>query len=148
ALTGYDKAMVEASQQADDAARELSGGLASASEKALVQAAAARTLAAEYTTNLSVIARNTQLQDGITAAWAKGGAAADHATNYVEAYNYALDHFGRNAKDFTQKVVEMTAALDAQAASKRQTELAQSTYANENQIKLIGLETDTLGMNA
>lgn len=148
ALTGYDKAMVEASQQADDAARQLSGGMASASEKALVQAAAARTLAAEYQTNLTVIARNTQLQDGITAAWAQGGAAADHATNYVEAYNYALDHFGKNAPGFTQKVDAMAASLDRLAQSKRDTELSQQTYANENQIKLIGLETDTLGMNA
>ncbi|OUL64629.1 tail protein, partial [Acetobacter senegalensis] len=148
ALTGYDKAMVEASQQADDAARQLSGGMASASEKALVQAAAARTLAAEYQTNLTVVDRNTQLQEGITAAWAKGGAAADHATNYVEAYNYALDHFGKNAPGFTQKVDAMAASLDRLAQSKRDTELSQQTYANENQIKLIGLETDTLGMNA
>lgn len=148
ALTGYDKAMVEASQQADDAARELSGGLASASEKALVQAAAARTLAAEYKTNLSVIERNTQLQDGITAAWSKGGAAADHATNYVEAYNYALDHFSKNAPDFSAKVKEMTDRLDALSASKRKTELSQETYTNDNQVKLLGLETSTLGMNA
>ncbi|CEF41293.1 phage-related minor tail protein [Acetobacter senegalensis] len=148
ALTGYDKAMVEASQQADDAARQLSGGMASASEKALVQAAAARTLAAEYKTNLTVIDRNTQLQDGITAAWAKGGAAADHATNYVEAYNYALDHFSKNAPDFNEKVKAMAAELDAFSASKRNTALSQETFANDNQIKLIGLETDTLGMNA
>lgn len=148
AMTGYDKAMVEASQQADDAARELSGGLASASEKALVQAAAARTLAAEYKTNLSVIERNTQLQDDITAAWSKGGAAADHATNYVEAYNYALDHFSKNAPDFNAKVKEMTDSLDALSASKRKTELSQETYTNDNQVKLLGLETSTLGMNA
>lgn len=148
ALTGYDKAMVEASQQADDAARQLSGGLASASEKALVQAAAARTLAAEYKTNLSVIERNTQLQDSITAAWSKGGAAADHATNYVEAYNYALDHFSKNAPDFNAKVKEMADSLDALSASKRQTELSQETYANDNQVKLLNLEASTLGMNA
>lgn len=148
ALTGYDRAMVEASQQADDAARQLSGGMASASEKALVQAAAARTLAAEYQTNLTIIDRNTQLQDGITAAWAKGGTAADHATNYVEAYNYALDHFGKDAPGFTQKVDAMAGSLDRLAQSKRDTELSQQTYANEDQIKLIGLETDTLGMNA
>lgn len=89
ALTGYNQAMVEAAQQADDAARELSGGLASASEKAAVQAAAARTLAAEYTTSTSVMQRNTSLQGLIAEAWTQGGAAAEHATNYVQAYTDA-----------------------------------------------------------
>lgn len=147
ALTGYDRAMVSAAQQADDAARALSGGMSSAAEKALVQAAAARTLAAEYQTNLSVIDRNIGLQDQITAAWAKGGAAADHATNYVEAYNYVLDHFGEKSANFGQRVDEMTAKLDRFSASKAATQLAQQTSANNDQLAVLQVQTATLGQN-
>ncbi|MFT8723734.1 MAG: phage tail length tape measure family protein, partial [Acetobacter malorum] len=147
ALTGYDKAMVEASQQADDAARSLSGGMASATEKTLVQSAAARTLAKEYQTNLSVIDRNIGLQDQITEAWAKGGVAADHATNYVQAYNYVLDHFGASSANFSQKVAEMTARLDSFSASQKATQLAQQTSANNDQLAVIQAQTTSIGRN-
>ncbi|ATJ90735.1 phage tail length tape measure family protein [Acetobacter tropicalis] len=148
ALTGYDKAMVEASQQADDAARQLSGGLASASEKALVQAAAARTLAAEYTTGTSVMQRNTSLQGQIADAWSKGGAAAEHATNYVQAYTDALDHYKEGSPAFAEAVAQRTKALDEQYSAAQKVQLAQQTYANDNQVKLLETETDTIGMNA
>lgn len=147
ALTGYDKAMVEAAQQADDAARSLSGGMASAAEKTLVQSAAARTLANEYQTNLSVIDRNIGLQDQITEAWAKGGVAADHATNYVQAYNYVLDHFGASSANFSQKVAEMTARLDSFSASQKATQLAQQTSANNDQLAVIQAQTASIGQN-
>ncbi|MCG4258003.1 phage tail length tape measure family protein, partial [Acetobacter senegalensis] len=148
ALTGYDKAMVEASQQADDAARQLSGGLASASEKALVQAAAARTLAAEYTTGTSVMQRNTSLQGQIADAWSKGGAAAEHATNYVQAYTDALDHYKEGSPAFAEAVAQRTKALDEQYSAAQKVQLAQQTYANDNQVELLETETDTIGMNA
>ncbi|MFT8464772.1 MAG: phage tail protein, partial [Acetobacter persici] len=147
ALTGYDKAMVEASQQADDAARSLSGGMASAAEKTLVQSAAARTLANEYQTNLSVIDRNIGLQDQITEAWAKGGVAADHATNYVQAYNYVLDHFGASSANFGQKVDEMAAKLDNFSASQKKTQLAQQTSANNDQLAVLQAQTASIGQN-
>ncbi|MFT8885299.1 MAG: phage tail protein [Acetobacter papayae] len=147
ALTGYDKAMVSAAQQADDAARSLSGGMASAAEKSLVQAAAARTLSAEYQTNLSVINRNIGLQDQITAAWEKGGSAASHATNYVEAYNYVLDHFGATSANFGQKVDAMAASLDRLSASRAATQLAQQTSANNDQLAVLQAQTATLGQN-
>ncbi|MPQ75076.1 phage tail length tape measure family protein [Acetobacter senegalensis] len=148
ALTGYDKAMVEASQQADDAARQLSGGLASASEKALVQAAAARTLAAEYTTGTAVMLRNTSLQGQIADAWSRGGAAAEHATNYVQAYTDALDHYKEGSPAFAEAVAQRTKALDEQYSAAQKVQLAQQTYANDNQVKLLETETDTIGMNA
>ena len=147
ALTGYDKAMVEASQQADDAARSLSGGMASAAEKTLVQSAAARRLANEYQTNLSVIDRNIGLQDQITEAWAKGGVAADHATNYVQAYNYVLDHFGASSANFGQKVDEMAAKLDNFSASQKRTQLAQQTSANNDQLAVLQAQTASIGQN-
>ncbi|MCP1196025.1 phage tail length tape measure family protein [Acetobacter senegalensis] len=148
ALTGYDKAMVEASQQADDAARQLSGGMASASEKALVQAAAARTLAAEYTTGTAVMQRNTSLQEQIADAWSKGGAAAEHATNYVQAYTDALDHYKQGSPAFAAAVAQRTKALDEQYSAEQKVQLAQQTYANDNQVELLETETDTIGMNA
>ncbi|MDN7350684.1 phage tail length tape measure family protein [Acetobacter senegalensis] len=148
ALTGYDKAMVEASQQADDAARELSGCLASASEKALVQAAAARTLAAEYTTGTAVMQRNTSLQGQIADAWSKGGAAAEHATNYVQAYTDALDHYKQGSPAFAAAVAQRTKAFDEQYSAEQKVQLAQQTYANDNQVELLETETDTIGMNA
>ncbi|KAA8383275.1 phage tail length tape measure family protein, partial [Acetobacter tropicalis] len=148
ALTGYDRAMVEASQQADDAARQLSGGLASASEKALVQAAAARTLAAEYTTGTAVMQRNTSLQGQISDAWSRGGAAAEHATNYVQAYTDALDHYKEGSTAFAEAVGKRTKALDEQYSAAQKVQLAQQTYANDNQVKLFEAETDTIGMNA
>ncbi|NSL92912.1 phage tail protein [Acetobacter syzygii] len=147
ALTGYDKAMVEAAQQADDAARSLSGGMASAAEKTLVQSAAARTLANEYQTNLSVIDRNIGLQDQITEAWAKGGVAADHATNYVQAYNYVLDHFGASSANFGQKVDEMAAKLDNFSLSQKATQLAQQTSANNDQLAVLQAQTASIGQN-
>ena len=147
ALTGYDRAMVSAAQQADDAARSLSGGMSSAAEKSLVQAAAARTLSAEYQTNLSVIDRNIGLQDQITAAWEKGGSAASHATNYVEAYNYVLDHFGATSANFGQKVDAMAASLDRLSASRAATQLAQQTSANNDQLAVLQAQTATLGQN-
>lgn len=147
ALTGYDRAMVSAAQQADDAARSLSGGMASAAEKTLVQAAAARTLASEYQTNLSVIDRNIGLQDQITAAWAQGGVAAEHATNRMEAYNYVLDHFDAKSANFDQRVDEMTASLDKLSASKAETRLNQQTLTNNDQLAVLQAQTATLGQN-
>ncbi|MFT8591292.1 MAG: phage tail length tape measure family protein [Acetobacter orientalis] len=148
ALTGYDKAMAEAAQQADDAARSLSGGLASASEKAQVQAAAARTLAAEYSTATSVMQRHTAMQGQIVSAWSEGGAAAQHATNYVQAYTEALDHYKSGSAAFVQAVTARTQALDAQYVASQKIDLAKNTFANDNQLKLIGLENSSLGMNA
>ncbi|WP_180539604.1 hypothetical protein, partial [Acetobacter okinawensis] len=130
ALTGYDRAMVEAAQQADDAARSLSGGMASASEKAAVQASAARTLAAEYQTSTTAMERNTGLQRQVAQAWLQGGQAATEATAYVQAYTEALDHYKEGTPAFVAAVQQRKAALVDAAHATSDINLSQQTSAN------------------
>lgn len=147
ALTGYDKAMVEAAQQADDAARSLSGGMASASEKAVVQASAARTLAAEYQTGTTAMERNTGLQRQVAQAWLQGGQAATEATAYVQAYTEALDHYKEGTPAFVAAVQRRKAALVDAAHAASDISLSQQTLANNDQISVLQAQTATLGQN-
>ncbi|WP_338332157.1 phage tail length tape measure family protein [Acetobacter sp. LMG 32666] len=147
ALTGYDRAMVEAAQQADDAARSLSGGMASASEKAVVQVTAARTLAAEYQTGTTVMERNTALQRQVAQAWLQGGQAATEATAYVQAYTEALDHYDEGTPAFEEAVRRRTAALVGQAHATSDINLSQQTSANNDQIAVLQAQTASLGKN-
>lgn len=147
ALTGYDKAMVEAAQQADDAARSLSGGMASANEKAVVQASAARTLAAEYQTGTTAMERNTGLQRQIAQAWLQGGQAATEATAYVQAYTEALDHYKEGTPAFVAAVQRRKAALVDAAHAASDISLSQQTLANHDQISVLQAQTATLGQN-
>lgn len=147
ALTGYDRAMVEAAQQADDAARSLSGGMASASEKAIVQASAARTLAAEYQTGTTAMERNTALQRQVAQAWLQGGQAATEATAYVQAYTEALDHYKEGTPAFEEAVRRRTAALVDAAHATSDINLSQQTSANNDQIAVLQAQTASLGQN-
>ncbi|MFT9359534.1 phage tail protein [Acetobacter okinawensis] len=147
ALTGYDWAMVEAAQQADDAARSLSGGMASASEKAVVQASAARTLAAEYQTSTTAMERNTGLQRQVAQAWLQGGQAATEATAYVQAYTEALDHYDEGTPAFVAAVQQRKAALVDAAHATSDINLSQQTSANNDQISVLQAQTATLGQN-
>ncbi|MFW7267544.1 phage tail length tape measure family protein [Gluconacetobacter sp. Hr-1-5] len=148
ALTGYQRAMVEADQQVDDAIQRTTGGHATLTERMVAEAGVARTLSAQYAVSTAEILRNVTAQNAIAQAWQSGGAEAAHATNYWAAYNDALDHFSTTAPGFAEAVAKRTQALDALTDAQNKVRLAQQTSQNEDQVSYITAETRSIGMNS
>lgn len=148
ALTGYQRAMVEADQQVDDAIQRTTGGHATLTERMVAESGVARTLAAQYAVSTAEILRNVTAQNAIAQAWQSGGAEAAHATNYWAAYNDALDHFSTTAPGFAATVAKRTQALDALTDAQNKVRMAQQTSANEDQVSYLTAETHSIGMNS
>ncbi|MFT8776752.1 MAG: phage tail length tape measure family protein [Gluconacetobacter liquefaciens] len=148
ALTGYQRAMVEADQQLDDVMQRTNGGHATHQQLLANEARVAGTLAEQYDVSTAAILRNVTAQNAIAQAWQSGGAAASHATNYWAAYNDALDHFSTSAPGFAEAVTKRTQALDALTEAQNNVRLTQQTSANEDQLSLLTAETRSIGMDS
>lgn len=148
ALTGYQRAMVEADQQLDDVMQRTNGGHATYQQLLANEARVAGTLADQYNVSTAAILRNVTAQDAIAQAWQSGGAAASHATNYWAAYNDALDHYKEGTSSFVDAVNRRTQALDKLSQSQINMKVTQDTSQNEDQISLINAESRSIGMNS
>ncbi|MFW7268837.1 phage tail protein [Gluconacetobacter sp. Hr-1-5] len=146
AQTGYWRSMAEVVAQFDQTARGT--GI---DQQALAQALSARQqqLAQAYQDGTDAAERQAKSQGAIADAAGGSAVALQHATNYQQAYNEALNDFGSaKSAQFVKAVQDRTAALDASAAAQMRAQQLQQNAGLSDNLQMIKAETAAIGENA
>lgn len=145
AQSGYWRSMAEVTAQFGTTARgtaidqtALSGALAAKQQQ----------LAAAYNDGTLAAQRQAASQEAITKAAGGSNAELQHAVNYQQAYNEALQDFDPNSAAFTKAVSERTAALDASTQAQQRAQTAQQNGGLRDNLTLLQAESDSIGQNS
>lgn len=145
AQSGYWRSMAEVTAQFGTTAR----GTA-IDQTALTSALAAKQqqLAVAYNDGTVAAQRQAASQEAIAKAASGSNAELQHAVNYQQAYNEALQDFDPNSAAFTKAVNERTSALDAATQAQQRAQTAQQNGGLRDNLTLIKAESASIGQNA
>lgn len=119
-------------------------------QQALSQALIAKQqqLAAAYEDGTVAAQRQAQSQQAIADSAGGSNQALQHAINYQQAYNEALEDFDPSSEEFVQAVNKRTAALDKSTDADQKRQMVQQNSQLEDNLTYIQAETASLGQNA
>ncbi|GCD52971.1 phage tail length tape measure family protein [Acetobacter pasteurianus] len=145
AQSGYWRSMAEVVAQFDTEARGTG-----VDQAALSQALAAKQqqLAAAYNDGTVAVQRQAQAQTAMLSVAGSDEQAIQHATNYQQAYNEALEDFDPKSQAFAEAVKARTAALNSETDAQARFEQAQQNSGLQDNLSMIQAQTASIGQNA
>ncbi|WP_395495157.1 phage tail protein [Acetobacter sp. KSO5] len=143
--TGYWRSMAEVVAQFGTEARGTG-----VDQTALSEALRAKQqqLAAAYNDGTVAVQRQAQAQQAIASVAGESAQDIQHATNYQQAYNEALEDFDPNSQQFADAVKKRTTALNSLSDAQQKAQQVQQNAALKDNLSLIQAETNSIGMNS
>lgn len=143
--TGYWRSMAEVVAQFGTEARGTG-----VDQTALSEALRAKQqqLAAAYNDGTVAVQRQAQAQQAIASVAGQSAQDIQHATNYQQAYNEALEDFDPNSQQFADAVKKRTTALNSLSDAQQKAQQVQQNAALKDNLSLIQAETNSIGMNS
>ena len=148
ALTGYQRSMVQADQEADAAAQQEYGRNATRIEQLTYEAAARRQLTAEVEVSTAAINRATASQNAAIDSYDASQGSLQHYTNLLAAQNDLQDKVDLSSDEGKRLLEDRVAAMDRASASAENLALAQSAYGNSLNIDLLKTEIGLVGQDS
>ncbi|WP_339077066.1 phage tail protein [Acetobacter sp. AC2005] len=145
AQSGYWRSMAEVVAQFGTEARGTGVDQAALSE---ALAAKQQQLAAAYDDGTVAVQRQAQAQTAMLSVAGSSEQAIQHATNYQQAYNEALEDFDPKSQAFAEAVKARTAALNSETDAQARFEQAQQNSGLQDNLSMIQAQTASIGQNA
>ncbi|GBR58989.1 hypothetical protein AA18889_1889 [Acetobacter senegalensis DSM 18889] len=145
AQSGYWRSMAEVVAQFGTEARGTGVDQAALSE---ALAAKQQQLAAAYDDGTVAVQRQAQAQAAMLSVAGSSEQAIQHATNYQQAYNEALEDFDPKSQAFAEAVKARTAALNSETDAQARFEQAQQNSGLQDNLSMIQAQTASIGQNA
>ncbi|MPQ75234.1 phage tail protein [Acetobacter senegalensis] len=144
AQSGYWRSMAEV--VADFGVKARGTGV---DQQALSQALIAKQqqLAAAYEDGTVAAQRQAQSQQAIADSAGGSNQALQHAINYQQAYNEALEDFDPKSEAFVEAIKRRIAALDADTDAQQRFQQIQQNNGLQDNLQMIQAETSSLGQN-
>ncbi|WP_434604076.1 phage tail protein [Acetobacter oryzoeni] len=119
-------------------------------QAALSEAIAAKQqqLATAYDDGTVAVQRQAQAQKAMLSVAGSDEQAIQHATNYQQAYNEALEDFDPKSQAFAEAVKARTAALNSETDAQARFEQAQQNSGLQDNLSMIQAQTASIGQNA
>ncbi|MFT8471153.1 phage tail protein [Acetobacter persici] len=143
--TGYWRSMAEVVAQFGTEARGTG-----VDQKALSAALQERQrqLAAAYDDGTVAVQRQARAQQAIASVAGASAQEIQHATNYQQAYNEALENFDPHSQQFADAVNKRVTALNSLSDAQQRAQQLQQNAGLQDNLSMVQAETDSLGMNA
>ncbi|MDN7354348.1 phage tail protein [Acetobacter senegalensis] len=145
AQSGYWRNMAEVVAQFGTTARGTGIDQAALSQALIAKQ---QQLAAAYDDGTVAAQRQAKSQQAIADSAGGSNQALQHAINYQQAYNEALEDFDPNSEEFVEAVNKRTAALDKSTDADQKRQMLQQNSQLEDNLTYIQAETASLGQNA
>lgn len=145
AQSGYWRSMAEVVAQFGTEARGTGVDQAALSEAI---AAKQQQLATAYNDGTVAVQRQAQAQAAMLSVAGSSEQAIQHATNYQQAYNEALEDFDPKSQAFAEAVKTRTAALNSETDAQARFEQAQQNSGLQDNLSMIQAQTASIGQNA
>ncbi|WP_086656571.1 phage tail length tape measure family protein, partial [Acetobacter persici] len=107
-----------------------------------------RQLAAAYDDGTVAVQRQSQAQQAIASVAGSSAQEIQHATNYQQAYNEALENFDPHSQQFADAVNKRVTALNSLSDAQQRAQQLQQNAGLQDNLSMVQAETDSLGMNA
>ncbi|MGV4856391.1 phage tail protein [Acetobacter senegalensis] len=145
AQSGYWRNMAEVVAQFGTTARGTGIDQAALSQALIAKQ---QQLAAAYEDGTVAAQRQAKSQQAIADSAGGSNQALQHAINYQQAYNEALEDFDPSSEEFVEAVNKRTAALDKSTDADQKRQMLQQNSQLEDNLTYIQAETASLGQNA
>ncbi|KXV62629.1 phage tail protein [Acetobacter orleanensis] len=107
-----------------------------------------RQLAAAYDDGTVAVQRQSQAQQAIASVAGSSAQEIQHATNYQQAYNEALENFDPHSQQFADAVNKRVTALNSLTDAQQRAQQIQQNTGLQDNLSMVQAETNSLGMNA